>query len=152
MKRYVVLWLLCLLALNACHAAQTPATIDLSSSSSPSAQISLTQVQRVGAAERARDGVAQQRYAFQPAALPQMTVAPAVGKTWDWTGKGELRLRVQNAMPWAVTLNVDIDSAGKQPSACHCRRAGRTRADAGDSFACRIAAQRRHAGAAADAV
>jgi len=114
MKRYVVLWLLCLLALNACHAAEMPATIDLSSSSSPSAQISLMQVQRVGAVERAKDGVAQQRYAFQPAALPQMTVAPAIGKAWDWTGKGELRLRVQNAMPWAVTLNVDIDSAGKQ--------------------------------------
>ena len=110
MKRYALLWPLCLLGLNACHATDTSATIDLASAS-PAAHVTLVQVQRTGSAEQASDGVTQQRYAFQPAAQPQITIAPGDGKTWDWTGKGELRLRVQNAMPWAVTLNLDIDSA-----------------------------------------
>jgi len=111
MTRYALIWPLCVFGLmTACHAAGAPAAIDLSSTSS-AAQIKLAQVQRVGAAEHASDGMAQQRYAFQPAAQPQITITPADGKTWDWTSKGELRLRVQNAMPWAVTLTVDIDSA-----------------------------------------
>jgi hypothetical protein len=111
MKRHVLLLPLCLLGLSACHAADTPAAIDLSSAS-PAAHVTLTQVQRVGAVEHASDGVAQQRYAFEPAAQPQIVIAPPDGTTWNWQGKGELRLRVQNAMAWAVTLTVDIDSAG----------------------------------------
>jgi hypothetical protein len=111
MKLYVLLSPLCLLGLSACHAADTPAAIDLSSASPP-AHVTLKQVQRVGAVEHASDGVAQQRYAFEPAAQPQIVIAPLDGTTWNWQGKGELRLRVQNAMAWAVTLNVDIDSAG----------------------------------------
>ncbi len=110
MKRYALLWPLCLLGLNACHATEASATIDLASAS-PAAHVTLVQVQRTGGAEQASDGVMQQRYAFQPSAQPQITIAPGDGKTWDWTGRGELRLRVQNAMPWAVTLNLDIDSA-----------------------------------------
>jgi hypothetical protein len=101
----------CLCGLGGCHAATapTPMVVDLSAATATS-QLTLEQVQRVGAIERAADGVAQQRFAFQPAPLPQIRVAPASG-LWDWTGQGELRLRVQNAMPWAVTLNVDIDGA-----------------------------------------
>ena len=110
MKRRAFMGPLCLFALSACHAATAPAAIDLAAPSS--AQIVLMQVKKTGAVEYASDGVAQQRYAFQPAAQPHVTIAPAVGKTWDWSGKGELRLRVQNGMPWAVTLNVDVDSAG----------------------------------------
>ncbi|WP_345783609.1 beta-agarase [Fulvimonas sp. R45] len=60
--------------------------------------------------EAAQDGVAQRRYTFQPAAQPQIAVTPAQAG-WDWRGQGELRLRVQNAMPWALTLVVDIDGA-----------------------------------------
>jgi len=75
-----------------------------------SAQITLQQVQRAGSVEKAKDGVAQQRYAFQPAAQPQIVIAPAHGM-WDWSGQGELHVRVQNAMPWAVTLTIDIDGA-----------------------------------------
>ena len=110
MKRYALLWPMCLFSLSACHASDRPATPDLSSPSS-AAQMTLTEVQRTGKAKRASDGLAQQRYAFQPAAQPQITISPNDGKTWNWSGKGELKLRVQNAMPWAVTLNIDIDSA-----------------------------------------
>lgn len=111
MKRHAWIWLgLC--GLGACHAATAPGVADLAA---PDARvrISLDHVQRIGGTERAGDGVAQQRYAFQPAAQPQVVIAPASG-AWDWSGQGELRLRVQNAMPWAVTLMVEIDGVADQ--------------------------------------
>ena len=80
---------------------------------SSSARVVLQQVQRVDRTETAADGVVQRRYAFQPAAQPQIVIRPAQG-AWDWSGQGELHLRVQDAMAWAVTLDVDVDSgAGK---------------------------------------
>ncbi|OOG51272.1 beta-agarase [Rhodanobacter sp. C01] len=109
MNRRVSIWL-CLCCLSACHAASSPAVEDLASPDAI-AKVTLDQVQRVGAVEHAADGVAQQRYVFQPATQPQIVLAPTSG-TWDWSTQGELRLRVQNAMSWAVTLNVDIDGAG----------------------------------------
>ena len=113
MTRYALLGYLCLLGLGACHAAAAPGLVNLAAPGAAAAvTLTLTQVQRSGAAERAGDGVMQQRYAFQASAQPQITIAPAGGDGWDWTGKGELRVRVQNAMPWAVTLSVDILSAG----------------------------------------
>ncbi len=110
MNRRVSIWL-CLCSLSACHAASIPAVADLASPDAI-AQVALDQVQRVGAVEHAADGVAQQRYAFQPAAHPQIVLTPAHG-AWDWSKQGELHLRVQNAMAWAVTLTVDIDDAGE---------------------------------------
>lgn len=110
MIRRVSIWL-CLCCLSACHAASIPAVADLANPDAI-AQVALDQVQRAGAVEHAADGVAQQRYAFQPAAHPQIVLTPARG-AWDWSKQGELDLRVQNAMPWAVTLNVDIDGAGE---------------------------------------
>ncbi|HEY8585693.1 MAG TPA: beta-agarase [Rhodanobacter sp.] len=109
MKFHAWIWLLCLCGLGACHAA-APEVVDLSSSDA-TAHIRLDQVQRVGAAERTRDGVAQQRYAFQPAVHPQIVITPQPGGAWDWSGQGELRMHVQNAMPWAVTLKLDIEGA-----------------------------------------
>ncbi|EIL97665.1 beta-agarase [Rhodanobacter thiooxydans] len=108
MKRHAWIWLgLC--GLGVCHAATASGVADLTA---PDARvrISLDHVQRIGGTERAADGVAQQRYAFQPAPRPQVVVAPASG-AWDWSGRGELRLRVQNAMPWAVTLEIAVDGA-----------------------------------------
>ena len=102
---------LCLCGLGACH-ARTPGVADLANAGAAT-RITLDHVQRVGAVERASDGVAQQRYAFQPAAHPQIVVAPGDG-AWDWSGQGELHMRVQNAMPWAVTLAVEIEDATGQ--------------------------------------
>ncbi len=111
MKRHVWIWL-CVCGVGACHASTAPGVADLAA---PDARvrISLDHVQRIGGTERAGDGVAQQRYAFQPAAQPQVVIAPASG-AWDWSGQGEFRLRVQNAMPWAVTLMVEIDGVADQ--------------------------------------
>ena len=111
MNRRVSIWL-CLCCLGACHAASIPAVANLAIPDS-AAHVTLDQVQRIGAVEHAADGVAQQRYAFQPAAHPQMVLTPAHGM-WDWSKQGELHLRVQNAMAWAVTLTVDIEDAAGQ--------------------------------------
>jgi hypothetical protein len=111
MKRHALTWL-CLCCLGACHAAPAAGEIDLAGSDAAT-RIALDNVQRVGAIEHASDGVAQQRYTFQPAASPQIVLAPARG-AWNWSGQGELRMRVQNAMPWAVTLRVDIEGAAGQ--------------------------------------
>lgn len=100
------LWLGCL---SACHAASVPGVADLARPDA-AVHVALEQVRRSAAVEHAADGVAQQRYAFQPAPHPQIVLTPARG-AWDWSTQGELRLRVQNAMPWAVTLTVVIDAA-----------------------------------------
>ncbi|MHB1057437.1 MAG: beta-agarase [Rhodanobacter sp.] len=89
-----------------------PAVADLASREAI-ARVTLDQVRRTGTIEHAVDGVAQQRYAFQPAAHPQVVLAAAHG-AWDWSTQGELHLRVQNAMAWAVTLTVDIGDAAGQ--------------------------------------
>ncbi|AGG90506.1 beta-agarase [Rhodanobacter denitrificans] len=111
MKRHAWIWL-CLGGLGACHASAMPGVADLAAPDA-GARISLDHVQLAGGTEHAGDGVAQQRYVFQPAPRPQIAIAPA-GGAWDWSGQGELRLRVQNAMPWAVTLEVAVDGAANQ--------------------------------------
>ncbi len=108
MKPLVSIWLW-LALLGGCQVAEVSALPDLASESQTS-QISLDQVLRVGAIEHADDGIAQQRYTFQPAAHPQIVLKPARG-AWDWSQQDELHIRVQNTMPWAVTLQVEIDGA-----------------------------------------
>jgi hypothetical protein len=112
MKHAAVIWALCLFGLGACHAAAAPGVFDLADPAAGT-RLTLDHVQRIGAVERASDGVAQQRYAFQPASYPKIVIMPAHG-AWDWSTQGELRLRVQNAMAWAVTLVVEVDDAGGQ--------------------------------------
>ena len=108
MKRLVAIWML-VAALGGCHATDAPALPDLASTS-PDPQVSLDQVLRIGAVEHTGDGLAQRRYEFQPSAQSQIVLTPARGG-WDWSAQGELRIQVQNAMPWAVTLRVEIDGA-----------------------------------------
>jgi len=106
MKPLLPIWL-ALGALSGCHAAGAPALVDLAGT--PAAdQVSLDHVQSDRAVEHTSDGVAQRRYAFQLAAHPQIVLTPA-SAGWDWSKQGELRIHVQNAMPWAVTLRVEID-------------------------------------------
>jgi hypothetical protein len=101
--------LLCAGLMIGCSFAATPDVIDLAASGTAS-HVALDHVQRTGAVEHADDGVAQQRYAFQPSAHPQIVITPA-SASWNWTQRGELHLRVQNAMPWAVTLAIEIEGA-----------------------------------------
>ena len=50
------------------------------------------------------------RVTFNPAAHPVLRLAPEAGR-WDWSQQGAIDLRLQNAMDWALTLDVRIDSA-----------------------------------------
>ncbi|GGA50386.1 beta-agarase [Dyella nitratireducens] len=85
---------------------------DLAASSMP-ANIQLQQVQRTSQVERDAHGTPLQRYAFQPVGQPQIVITPAAGVS-NWNGQGTLQIQVQNAMPWAVTLDVTIDGTAGQ--------------------------------------
>ncbi|MFC5743083.1 beta-agarase [Dyella tabacisoli] len=110
MKRIAFLSLLGLLGLTACQAATETVVADLSQIT-PNPQLTLQHVQRGAAPEPVQGATPLLRYTFEPAAQPQLVMAPKQG-AWDWSRQGELRLIVQNAMPWAVTLTVDIDGVG----------------------------------------
>lgn len=79
-------------------------------SASAGVQIQLDHVQRVGQMEHDVRGTPLQRYAFQPSSQPQLVVAPRAG-AWSLLGQGALQIPLQNAMPWAITLDVDIDDS-----------------------------------------
>ena len=49
---------------------------------------------------------------FAPAPNPSLVLTPTQGP-WHWPTNGTLRLRVQNGMPWPVTLVVDVASNDK---------------------------------------
>ncbi|MET0255416.1 MAG: beta-agarase, partial [Luteibacter sp.] len=61
---------------------------------------------------KAADGGELVAVTFQPAAAPALVIAPKQG-TWPWQANGTMRLRVQNGMPWPVTLIVDVASGEK---------------------------------------
>ncbi|MGE7139337.1 beta-agarase [Luteibacter sp. NPDC031894] len=61
---------------------------------------------------KAADGEELVAVTFKPAARPSLSLAPKQG-TWSWPVNGSMRLRVQNGMPWPVTLIVDVASGGK---------------------------------------
>ncbi|HET6805928.1 MAG TPA: beta-agarase [Frateuria sp.] len=50
-------------------------------------------------------GETLRRYTFEPSARPYVRLAPER----PWRGGGQWRVRVQNAMPWAVTLSIDLE-------------------------------------------
>ncbi|QNJ99927.1 beta-agarase [Dyella telluris] len=123
MNRIAPLAACCLLALSGCHKASDTDRADLShavaTASAPAAaasnvtatpapktpQTSLDHVVLDGKPVTV-DGMSLQRYVFQPSPQPQVTVMLDKG---DWSKEGSLRVDMQNAMPWAVTLTVDID-------------------------------------------
>ena len=65
------------------------------------------------AVERTAEGEALRRLTFQPGAHPALVLMPEAG-VWDWRGVGALGLRLQNAMDWALTLEVTLESADGQ--------------------------------------
>ncbi|WP_199100636.1 beta-agarase [Dyella sp. ASV21] len=126
MNRIAPLALSCLLALAGCHKASdtdqadlsrvnaAPAALPVAASQHttvPSIDTHLDQVERDGAPVTV-GGMSLQRYAFQPSPQPQLVVSLSQGE-WDWSKEGSLHVDMQNAMPWAVTLTVDIDGADK---------------------------------------
>lgn len=110
MKSIVVCAGLVLTVLSFGGAAEEVADL---SASSLATKIQLQHVERTGHLEHDAHGTPLQRYAFQSAAQPQIVITPAAGR-WNWGGQGALQIQVQNAMPWAVTLEVTIDGTSGQ--------------------------------------
>ncbi|GLQ48074.1 hypothetical protein GCM10007862_31250 [Dyella lipolytica] len=109
MKRVALLASAALCALPVGRAMAT----DVADLAVSSTGVQLQQVQRVGNVEHDSHGTPLQRYAFQPSSQPQLIITPAAG-VWHWSGQGALRIQVQNAMPWALTLTIDIDGAAPE--------------------------------------
>ena len=66
---------------------------------------------RIG--EPTPQGEVLRRVTFHPAAQPSVKLTPQ-GGSWDWSQQTQVSLRVQNAMDWALTLDVLIESADGQ--------------------------------------
>lgn len=66
---------------------------------------------RIG--EPTPQGEVLRRITFQPAVQPSVRLTPQNG-SWDWSQQALVSLRVQNAMDWALTLDVLIESADGQ--------------------------------------
>ncbi|WP_410017109.1 beta-agarase [Pseudomonas sp. 5P_3.1_Bac2] len=62
---------------------------------------------RIG--EPTPQGEVLRRITFHVAAQPTLRLSPQTG-SWDWSQQQAVSLRVQNAMDWALTLDVQIDS------------------------------------------
>ncbi|TBU94768.1 beta-agarase [Phytopseudomonas dryadis] len=60
-------------------------------------------------AESTPAGEVLRRATFNPAERPSLRLAPQHG-SWDWSSLSAVSLRVQNAMDWALTLDVAIES------------------------------------------
>ncbi len=61
-------------------------------------------------AESAAQGEILRRLTFNPSERPTLRLTPQSG-SWDWSEASAMSLRVQNAMDWALTLAVTIESA-----------------------------------------
>ena len=61
-------------------------------------------------AESAAQGEILRRLTFNPSERPTLRLTPQSG-SWDWSEASAMSLRVQNAMDWALTLDVTIESA-----------------------------------------
>ena len=66
---------------------------------------------RIG--EPTPQGEVLRRVTFHPAAQPSVKLTPQ-GGSWDWSQQTQMSLRVQNAMDWALTLDVLIESTDGQ--------------------------------------
>lgn len=60
-------------------------------------------------AEPTADGEVLRRVVFNAAERPTLTLTPQSGE-WDWSQTEAMSLRIQNAMDWAITLDVRITS------------------------------------------
>ncbi|WP_338460390.1 beta-agarase [Azotobacter vinelandii DJ] len=61
-------------------------------------------------AETTAGGDVLRRVTFNPQERPSLRLTPQQGN-WDWSSAGAVSLRIQNAMDWALTLQVSIESA-----------------------------------------
>ncbi len=60
--------------------------------------------------ESVAGGEMLRRVTFNPQEGPSLRLTPGQG-SWDWSSAGAVSLRIQNAMDWALTLQVTVESA-----------------------------------------
>jgi hypothetical protein len=65
-------------------------------------------------AEATPEGEILRRVNFNPAPQPTLRLVPSSG-SWDWSQSDSMSLRIQNAMDWAITLEVDIEGVAGAP-------------------------------------
>lgn len=65
-------------------------------------------------AEATPEGEILRRVNFNPAPQPTLRLAPSSG-SWDWSQSDSMSLRIQNAMDWAITLEVEIEGVAGAP-------------------------------------
>ena len=65
-------------------------------------------------AEATPEGEILRRVNFNPAPQPTLRLAPSNG-SWDWSQADSVSLRIQNAMDWAITLEVEIEGVTGAP-------------------------------------
>jgi hypothetical protein len=63
--------------------------------------------------EESPGGEVFRRVVFQSAKQPTLRLTPQSG-SWDWSGQEALSVRIQNAMDWDLTLDVEIESGAGQ--------------------------------------
>ncbi|KVV01803.1 MULTISPECIES: beta-galactosidase [unclassified Pseudomonas] len=61
-------------------------------------------------AEQTAEGEVLRRVTFNPATTPSLILKPQTG-VWDWSQSGMMTLRIQNAMNWALTLDITVHSS-----------------------------------------
>jgi len=61
-------------------------------------------------AEQTAEGEVLRRVVFNPVARPSLRLTPQNG-VWDWSADSAMTLRIQSAMDWALTVDVQIQSA-----------------------------------------
>ncbi|WP_040670601.1 hypothetical protein [Rhodanobacter fulvus] len=105
MKRIVLAG--CLGLLCGCHAQASMTPIDLAAPAA-TAPVTLERVHRDGAPQ-VIDGITLQRFTFEAAASPALTVTSANALAAG--DELQVQVQVQNAMPWSVTLTIDIGGA-----------------------------------------
>ena len=66
---------------------------------------------RIG--EPTPEGEVLRRVTFKPSSQPSLRLTPQAG-SWDWSQQTLISLRVQNAMDWALTLDVRVESRDGQ--------------------------------------
>lgn len=63
--------------------------------------------------EPTQQGEVLRRVTFHPSDKPGLTLTPQ-SAAWDWSQQKMVKLRIQNAMDWALTLDVSIESVDGQ--------------------------------------
>lgn len=113
MKNSARAWMLCLGVGFASGAVADVLPLMTFTQPASAVTVSAEQVTRADTLEQTATGEAMRRFTFLPDAAPRIRLTPAAA-AWNWADAGALSIRLQNAMPWALTLDISIESSDGQ--------------------------------------